>query len=106
MIGEEMLQGFKEKILQKNYEVVLEFQKLAAELNHTPSQVVLAWLLAQGNEIFVIPGTTNVARLEENLVADSVKLSQESIDKIRKIINSIEIHGSRYDEAGLKRCNI
>jgi aryl-alcohol dehydrogenase-like predicted oxidoreductase len=42
--------------------MVEEFNKLAQELGHTPSQVVLAWLLAQGEDIFVIPGTTNQSR--------------------------------------------
>jgi aryl-alcohol dehydrogenase-like predicted oxidoreductase len=42
--------------------MVEEFQKLGEELGHTPSQIVLAWLLAQGEDIFVIPGTTNADR--------------------------------------------
>jgi len=54
----------------------------------------------------VIPGTTNQSRLEENLKANSITLPIESIQKIRNLVNSIEVHGNRYDENSLKKCNI
>jgi len=90
----------------KNYKIVEEINKIAAEINFTPSQVVLAWILSQGDDFFVIPGTTNQSRLEENLKANSITLPIESIQKIRNLVNSIEVHGNRYDENSLKKCNI
>jgi len=89
-----------------NYNIVEEIGKIGTDLGYTPSQVVLAWILAQGKDFFIIPGTTNLSRLEENLKADCVTLSKESVDKIRNIINSIQIQGGRYDENSMKRCNI
>jgi len=90
----------------KNYQIVEEFHKIASELKITPSQVVLAWVLAQSDNIIVIPGTTNQSRLEENLAADTMVLSQEAIQKIRDIITSIGVTGGRYEDSTLNRCNI
>jgi len=68
----------------------------------TASQLTLAWLLAQGDDIFPIPGTTSIERLKENLGALSVKLTAEENDVIRKATEEAEVHGSRYPEAHSK----
>jgi len=90
----------------KNYKIVVEFNKIASELNISISQVVLSWILAQGSDFFVIPGTTNIRRLEENLGSDNVVLCEDMKERIRRLIDSIDINGGRYDEASLLRCNI
>jgi aryl-alcohol dehydrogenase-like predicted oxidoreductase len=54
----------------RNLRTMDEIEAIAAELEATPAQVVLAWLLAQGDNIAPIPGTKHVSRLEENLGAD------------------------------------
>jgi aryl-alcohol dehydrogenase-like predicted oxidoreductase len=90
----------------KNYQIVEEFNKISKQLDIPISQVVLSWILAQGNDFFVIPGTTNITRLEENLGSDSVVLSKDITERIRNLINGIEIKGGRYDDASLLRCNI
>ncbi|KAH9930530.1 Aldo/keto reductase [Epithele typhae] len=51
----------------------------------TPGQIALAWLLAQGDDILPIPGTTKIANLDENLGAAHIKLTQEEVDDIRRI---------------------
>jgi aryl-alcohol dehydrogenase-like predicted oxidoreductase len=61
--------------------------------------LTLAWLLAQGDDIFPIPGTTNIGRLEENLGALKLKLSKEEEQEIREACEKAEVLGGRYPEA-------
>lgn len=58
---------------------------MAAELGATPAQVALAWLLAQGDDIAPIPVTKRVSRVEENIAADSIELSQEQIERLNNL---------------------
>ncbi len=67
---------------QRNQRAVGEVKAIAAESGATPAQVALAWVLAQGDDIAPIPGTKRVARLEENVAADALRLSPEQIDKL------------------------
>ncbi|CAB5358952.1 unnamed protein product [Rhizophagus irregularis] len=57
-----------------------------------------AWVLAQGDDFVTIPGTKKMKYLEENFEAGKIHLSPEEISEIRKIIDSIEIFGGRYNE--------
>lgn len=59
-----------------------EIAAVAKELDATPTQVVLAWLLAHSPVILPIPGTASIEHLEENLGADSVHLTQEQYDRL------------------------
>ena len=65
----------------------------------TPSQIALAWLLAQRPWIVPIPGTTKLHRLEENIGASNVELLPHDLLEIEQAASGIEIHGSRYAEA-------
>jgi aryl-alcohol dehydrogenase-like predicted oxidoreductase len=62
----------------------------------TRAQIALAWLLAQKPWIVPIPGTTKLHRLEENLKAESIKLSAEDLHAIREGLSAIEVQGARY----------
>jgi aryl-alcohol dehydrogenase-like predicted oxidoreductase len=62
----------------------------------TASQLTLAWLMAQGEDIFPIPGTKKLKYLEENLGAFDVKLSPEENKELRALIEAAEVHGARY----------
>ncbi|CAB4403371.1 unnamed protein product [Rhizophagus irregularis] len=64
----------------------------------TAGQLCLAWVLAQGDDFVTIPGTKKMKYLEENFEAGKIHLSPEEISEIRKIIDSIEIFGGRYNE--------
>ncbi|CAG8784603.1 10851_t:CDS:2, partial [Gigaspora rosea] len=86
----------------KNLELVKEIEKLAKKKGVTSSQLCLAWVLAQGENIVAIPGTKKIKYLEENFQAANINLTSEELAEIRKIINSIEIVGGRYPEAGTK----
>jgi aryl-alcohol dehydrogenase-like predicted oxidoreductase len=79
--------------LAANLRIVDAVEAVAKEINATPAQVALAWILAQGEHIAPIPGTKRVERLEENVAADELVLSPEQIAKL----NAIEApSGDRY----------
>jgi aryl-alcohol dehydrogenase-like predicted oxidoreductase len=59
----------------------------------------LAWLLAQQPWIVPIPGTTKLHRLEENLAAADVTLSESELDQLGDLSSRIEIHGGRYPDS-------
>jgi aryl-alcohol dehydrogenase-like predicted oxidoreductase len=65
----------------------------------TPAQIALAWLLAQKPWIVPIPGTTKLARLEENLGAAALELSAADLREIEHAASQITVHGARYPEA-------
>jgi aryl-alcohol dehydrogenase-like predicted oxidoreductase len=80
-------------------ELVNQLNKIATRKSITTSQLALAWLLAQGDDIFPIPGTQRLNRLEENIGAASVQLSKEEEQEIRKAVEAAEVGGSRYPDA-------
>ncbi|KAG0183712.1 hypothetical protein DFQ28_001167 [Apophysomyces sp. BC1034] len=80
----------------KNLEVVHKIEKLAAKKGVTPSQFVLAWVLAQGPEFIVIPGTKKIKYLEQNFSAGDIKLTPEEISEMRKVVDEANIQGERY----------
>jgi hypothetical protein len=90
---------FSAENFPKNVQLVDKISELAKKKGVTPSQLTLAWLMAQGDDIIPIPGTTKVERLEENLGSLKVKISQEEEQEIRKLCEEAEIHGGRYPEA-------
>jgi aryl-alcohol dehydrogenase-like predicted oxidoreductase len=69
---------------------------LAAKKNATRAQLALAWLLARKPWIVPIPGTTKLHRLEENLGAANVELSQSDLSEIERALSAIEVQGDRY----------
>ncbi len=70
---------------QRNQRLVNEVERVAAEVEATPGQVALAWLLTKGDNIVPIPGTKRVARVEENVAADGLELSARQIDSLNKL---------------------
>src|ERR1700682_4822541 len=72
--------------------------KIAERKKATPAQIALAWLLAQKPWIVPIPGTTKLARLEENLGAVNVKLSPEDLRELETAASKIPVQGARYPE--------
>ena len=72
----------------------------------TPAQIALAWLLAQKPWIAPIPGTTKLHRLEENLGAATVELTNDDLHDIDRAASQITIHGARYPEALEKRTGL
>lgn len=81
---------------QANQQFVLQLQSIAKEKEVTAAQIALAWLLAQQPWIVPIPGTTKLHRLEENLGAESIRLSADDLTKINTSIDHIKVRGTRY----------
>ncbi len=88
---------------QKNLDVVAQVQALARAKGCTPAQLALAWLLAQGDDIVPIPGSTHAARVEENAGAVAVELSPADLASLAAL--APRIVGERYMEAGRKLLN-
>jgi aryl-alcohol dehydrogenase-like predicted oxidoreductase len=90
---------FERANFRHNLQVADEVRQIAAEADATPAQVALAWLLAQGDGIAPIPGTKHVARLEENVAADSVQLTDEQLAKLNQITPPA---GDHHNEAQMR----
>ena len=69
---------------------------LAREVGCTQAQLALAWLLAQGEHVIPIPGTTSVAHLQDNLGATAVTLSPQQLERLGALINQHTVTGERY----------
>jgi aryl-alcohol dehydrogenase-like predicted oxidoreductase len=89
---------FKGKNFAKNLEVVDRVADVAKEIGATPSQVALAWLLAQSDDIVPIPGTKRVARLEENAAAADTTLTKEQLARIDQAAPKGFAAGDRYED--------
>jgi aryl-alcohol dehydrogenase-like predicted oxidoreductase len=90
---------FSGEALEHNLALVEEVKTIAAAKGVTPGQVALAWLLAQQPWIVPIPGTTKLHRLEENLAAADVVLTDSELNQLGDLSSRIEIHGGRYPDA-------
>jgi aryl-alcohol dehydrogenase-like predicted oxidoreductase len=78
---------------------------IAQRKNATPAQIALAWLLAQKPWIVPIPGTTKLARIEENIGAAEVKLTPGDLREIESAASQIAVQGARYSEAAQRMIN-
>ncbi|KAJ2897347.1 hypothetical protein MKZ38_004770 [Zalerion maritima] len=85
---------FMEGNRDKNTKLVAKFQDMAERKGCTVSQLALAWLLKQGDDIFPIPGTKRIKYMEENWGALLVKLSDEEDAEVRNFVEKVEIAGS------------
>jgi aryl-alcohol dehydrogenase-like predicted oxidoreductase len=86
----------------KNRALVERIEAIARDKACTPAQLVLAWLLAQGQDVIPIPGTKRVSRLEENLGALDVELTAADIDRISAAVPVGAAAGTRYPEGGMR----
>lgn len=89
----------------KNLDLVKKIEAIAKEKNCTPSQLALAWVMAQEDFIFPIPGTKRVKYLEENSKAVDIILSTKELEQIEGIFPKNAASGLRYTEAGMKILN-
>jgi aryl-alcohol dehydrogenase-like predicted oxidoreductase len=87
---------FKEDNLQANLAMLEEFKSLAEDNHCAPSQLALAWVLAQGETLVPIPGTKHVEFLEENAAAADLVISDADIERAGEIINADTVSGDRY----------
>ncbi|TFD93376.1 aldo/keto reductase [Cryobacterium lactosi] len=88
--------------LESNLHIADEVQAIAAEVGATPAQVALAWLLAQGEDIAPIPGTTKIPRVEENTAAVDVHLTVEQLARLDAVQAP---SGQRHQESDMTTVN-
>jgi len=89
---------FTPEARKANEALVDLLRKIAERKKATPAQIALAWLLAQKPWIVPIPGTTKLARLEENNRAVSLELTREDLREIENAASKITVQGARYPE--------
>jgi len=86
--------------IEENLKLVKVIEEMAAKKGCTPGQVAIAWLHAQGDDVFPIPGTKRVSRLEENVGAFNIHLSEKELMELGAIGDRVK--GTRYDEGQMK----
>ena len=89
---------FSEENRKKNQALVDVITSFAKEKKVTPAQIALAWLLAKKPWIVPIPGTTKLDRLEENLGAANVRLTESEVTALEDASSKVKIEGARYSE--------
>ncbi|HUA18485.1 MAG TPA: aldo/keto reductase [Bryobacteraceae bacterium] len=92
------LPRFTPEALKANQALIQLLNGIAERKKATPAQIALAWLLAQKPWMVPIPGTTKLARLDENLGALSVELTPEDLRNIDAAASEITVQGARYPE--------
>jgi aryl-alcohol dehydrogenase-like predicted oxidoreductase len=92
------LPRFAPEARRANQALVERLAAIGARTHATPAQVALAWLLAQRPWIVPIPGTTKLARLDENLGAAALELTGDDLREIAAAVATIEVVGARYPE--------
>jgi aryl-alcohol dehydrogenase-like predicted oxidoreductase len=96
---------FQGENFQKNLDLVHRVEEIAKEKSCKPSQLALAWVLAQGKDIAPIPGTKRRKYLEENVAAIDLKLTAEDLRRIDEIFFTGAAAGPRYPEAMMHTVN-
>ncbi|OGA61565.1 MAG: aldo/keto reductase [Betaproteobacteria bacterium RIFCSPLOWO2_12_FULL_65_14] len=94
---------FQGENLDKNVAIVQRIEAIAREKKCTPAQLVLAWLLAQGEDVVAIPGTKRKQRVDENLAALQVRLSKDDVKRISDAAPIGAGAGTRYPAETMKR---
>lgn len=97
---------FQGENFNKNLQLVARVEEIAQEHKCTPAQLALAWVLAQGDDIVPIPGTRHPARVEENVAALDVVLSESDLRRIDAAAPKGIAAGERYAEGGMRAVNL
>jgi aryl-alcohol dehydrogenase-like predicted oxidoreductase len=93
-----ILPRFTPEALKANQTLIELLNNIAEKKRATAAQIALAWLLAQKPWIVPIPGTTKLARLDENIGAASIKLTPDDLREIENASSKIKVQGDRYPE--------
>jgi aryl-alcohol dehydrogenase-like predicted oxidoreductase len=96
---------FQSGNIDQNLRIRHHLEEIAAEKGITVSQLALAWLLHEGDDIVPIPGTKHVKYLEENAAAVDIKLTREDLDRIDEVAPVGAFAGARYTPAAMARVN-
>ena len=90
---------FEPANFKKNTKLLTPFAEIAKQNGCSMAQLALAWVLAQGEDIIPIPGTSNIAHMTENAGAGDLKLLADTIIELDQLINDETISGARYSDA-------
>ena len=90
---------FQPEAYAANLQLLVGCEAIANEAACSMAQLSLAWLLAQGEHVVPIPGTTRIDHLEENLGADGVRLSASQLERLNALISPLTVTGVRYNAA-------
>jgi aryl-alcohol dehydrogenase-like predicted oxidoreductase len=93
---------FQGENFRKNLDLVKKIRELAAGKGCTPSQLALAWVLAQGEDIVPIPGTKRLKYLDDNLAAEAVRLTPRELSEIGAVLPPGAASGERYHAQAMK----
>jgi aryl-alcohol dehydrogenase-like predicted oxidoreductase len=96
---------FQGENFTKNLQLLDEVVQLAEAKGVTPSQLALAWVLAQGDDVVPIPGTRRIPNLEENVAAVDVTLTEEDLAAIDRVAPPGAVAGERYAPRGMTSLN-
>ena len=96
---------FAPEARKANRALVDLLETIAQRKKATPAQIALAWVLAQKPWIVPIPGTTKLHRLQENVAAASIELSEEDLREIESATSEITVQGARYSEGAQRMIN-
>jgi aryl-alcohol dehydrogenase-like predicted oxidoreductase len=96
---------FDPEARKANRALVDLLETIAQRKKATPAQIALAWVLAQRPWMVPIPGTTKLHRLQENLAAASIELSDEDLREIESATSEITVQGARYSEGAQRMIN-
>lgn len=91
---------FQAENFEANLNIVKELESIAGSKSCQAGQIALAWLNAQGDDIFPIPGTKRRAYLKENIDSLKITLSSDELDRINRV--SMQVQGNRKNDAGMK----
>ena len=92
------LPRFSQENFDANLALVAALEGMAADKGVTPGQLALAWVLAQGDFIVPIPGTTKIANLEKNVAAADIALSTDEVATLGDMLSPRKVAGARYPE--------
>ncbi len=104
--GRRNMPRFKPENIDKNAQLIAKMEKRAQSKGVTSAQLALAWLHAQGKDVFPIPGTKQVKYLEQNLAALNVKLNAAELSALDEMFPAHAAAGTRYPEPALKGLGI
>lgn len=93
---------FQADSFAKNQALLQPLRQLATQLDCTPGQLSLAWLLHKADNIIPIPGTTSAEHLQENIAAANLKLDTDTCTQLAKIFDRKHVAGGRYPAASLR----
>lgn len=88
---------FSKAFISDNLALYHQLKELARESGSTPAQLALAWVLSRGDHVIAIPGSRQISHLEENMLAQDLKLPESLLERAGEIFNQETVKGCRYD---------